>query len=60
MPDKNENIPFTYHRGKVKFIGRTASDRRSVRIDTILHWVWKIIIALGFLLGVIYKIYSLS
>ncbi len=55
MLEEDKNIPFTYQRGKVKFAGRTASDRRSVRIDTILHWTWKIILAIGLLIGIILR-----
>ena len=55
MPEEDKNIPFTYQRGKVKFTGRTASDRRSVRIDTILYWVCKIILAISLLIGIIMR-----
>jgi len=53
MLDRNKNIPFTYQRGKVKYSGRTDSDRRSARIDTILYWVYRIIIAIAILIAVI-------
>lgn len=43
--NKQENIPFTYERGKCKFNGRTDNDRKVLRLEIILHWVWKIIIA---------------
>lgn len=58
MEKIKSNSPFTYERGKFKLQGRTDTDRKTMQIDTILHWVWKIIIALTFLIGAIYHFIS--
>ena len=55
MQREKDDIPFTYQRGKLKFTGRTDSDRKSVRIDTILYWIFKIILAISILISVIIK-----
>jgi hypothetical protein len=57
MIQSKENIPFSYQRGKLKIIGRTDSDRRSARIDTICYWVYRLIIASGLLLSIIYRVF---
>ncbi len=49
------NIPFTYERGKCKISGRTEDDRKALKLEIILHWTWKIILALSVLIGIIYR-----
>ncbi len=51
MNSDNENSYFSYQRGKVKFTGRNDKDRKSLRLDIILYWSWKILIALGILVS---------
>lgn len=51
MDNMKENIPFTYERGKCKFNGQTDDDRKVLKLEIILHWVWRIILALGGLLS---------
>lgn len=58
MTNKKENIPFSYQRGKVKLIGRTETDRKAVRLDTIMYWVTRIIVALTALATVLVKVFS--
>jgi len=58
MPNKKENLPFTYQRGNVKFTGRTETDRRSARIDNIFYWICRIIILMGFLALILKKVFS--
>ena len=55
MEKNQENIPFTYERGKCKLVGRTNNDRNALKLEIILHWSWKIILAISFLVGMIYK-----
>ena len=55
MTLKDKNLPFTYQRGKLKFIGRTDIDRKSARLDTIFYWVYRLVIAITLLISVIYK-----
>jgi hypothetical protein len=60
MPENKEHTPFTYQRGRLRITGRTDSDRKSARIDNICYWIYKFILALGFLLTIFYKLISLA
>lgn len=57
MESNKENIPFTYVRGKCKINGRTDNDRKNLKLEIILHWTWKIILACTALLSIIYRIF---
>ncbi|NJM80116.1 MAG: hypothetical protein HC854_11815 [Flavobacterium sp.] len=56
MSRLKENIPFTYERGKCKISGRTEDDRKALKIEIILYWTWRIILAIGILFGTVYKV----
>ena len=58
MNSKKENIPFSYQRGNVKLTGRTNDDRKAVRLDTIMYWVTRIIVALTVLASIIIKAFA--
>ncbi len=53
MPREKKDTPFWYERGNFRLIGSTEKDRDSVRLDNILYWTCRIIIALAILLGAI-------
>lgn len=43
MDNKKDNIPFTYRRGKTEMIGRTKDDRKAMKIDTIMYWLYRMV-----------------
>jgi hypothetical protein len=53
MGINKENNPFSYQRGKLKFTGGDDKDRKSLRIEIILYWSWRILLALAFLISVL-------
>jgi len=55
MGKANDNIPFSYERGKCKLNGSTEKDRSALKLEIILHWTWKIILAVSLLVTIIYK-----
>lgn len=57
MDNLKENIPFTFERGKCKFSGQTDDDRKALKLEIILYWVCRIILAICGLFGAggIYK-----
>lgn len=57
MKRLEENIPFSYERGKCKIQGTTKEDRKALQMEIILHWTWKIILAISLLTGGIYKLF---
>lgn len=59
LDNVKENIPFTFERGKCKFNGRTNDDRKNLKLEIILYWIWRIILAICGLFGAngIYKIF---
>ena len=50
---EKKDAPFWYRRGNLNFFGRTEKDRTTMRIDNILYWTYRIIIAIAILLGAI-------
>ncbi len=53
MQKGKRDSPFWYERGNFKLIGSTEKDRNSVRLDNILFWACRLIIAISILLGAI-------
>lgn len=51
MRNKKQNSPFSYERGKCKLHGQTSVDRKIALIDITLFWLWRILLAVIFLIG---------
>ena len=52
MQRKRKDIPFWYERSKFRFLGTTEKDRNLMKLDNILYWVYRIIIATSILISV--------
>jgi hypothetical protein len=50
MTRRKSDPTFWYERGNLKFRGQTAEDRRSMRIDNVLYWTYRILMALAVLI----------
>jgi hypothetical protein len=58
MENTNDNIPFSYERGKCKLNGSTEKDRSALKLEIILHWTWKIILAISVLITIVYRFFN--
>ncbi len=54
MSNSKQNNYFFYSRDSVRITGSSDKDRKSAHIDIILHWTCKIIMAIGFVIAVLY------
>lgn len=54
---KENDKPFFYQRGRCQFQGSSEKDRNMIRLEIILHWIWKIVLAIIAFFGVICQLY---
>lgn len=52
---EDKNTPFNFQRGRCKFYGSNNDDRKTLRLEIILHWTWKIIAVISTLLIILVK-----